>query len=329
MNSQSPTVPGVAHSISASHAVILTLCCASFALGQVGIKYGADFISPLFHAFVRSMGAAVLLLVWMRSRGIPLVLPDGNSRRFVVAGLFFGFEFVFLFPGIVLAGAARGTLLIYTTPFFVAIGAHFLIAGDQLHSRKLIGLIAAFLGVVLVFADKVSVNQIDSSGQNAIATIPANLQTFVTWTGLSPSIVGGIFCILAAMLWAATTLYMKATPLKTVSPERNLCWQLIVSIPVLAIASTLLGEPGVIQSGPPLFWVLAYSIGIVAFISFLTFFWMLRSNRPTVVHTFTMLTPIFAAVLAALFIGEPLTVKLVIALIAVSAGIFLVNSSRR
>ena len=49
--------------------------------------------------------------------------------------------------------AARGVLFIYSTPFFVALGAHWLFPAERLHGTKIAGLIAAFAGLSLAFAD--------------------------------------------------------------------------------------------------------------------------------------------------------------------------------
>ena len=69
-----------------------------------------------------------------------------------------------------------------------------------------------------------------------------------------------------------------------------------------------------------LFQVLA-----VTFFSFLVWFWLIRNYPATRLASFTLLTPVFGLLLGALLLGEPITPRLVVALLAVAAGIVLVN----
>jgi drug/metabolite transporter (DMT)-like permease len=53
--------------------------------------------------------------------------------------------------------------------------------------------------------------------------------------------------------------------------------------------------------------------------------WLLRHYPATQMSTFTFLTPLFALVLGVVLLGEPLTWRLVVALVGVAAGIVLVS----
>jgi drug/metabolite transporter (DMT)-like permease len=64
---------------------------------------------------------------------------------------------------------------------------------------------------------------------------------------------------------------------------------------------------------------------IGAFASYLTWMWLLRHYPATQMSTFTFLTPLFALVLGVVLLGEPLTWRLVVALVGVAAGIVLVS----
>jgi len=52
---------------------------------------------------------------------------------------------------------------------------------------------------------------------------------------------------------------------------------------------------------------------------------MLRHYPATQVSTFAFLTPVFALVFGVLLLGEPLTLKLALALVGVALGIVLVS----
>jgi len=69
-------------------------------------------------------------------------------------GLLFGLEFFFLYWSLVYTSVSRSLILLYTHPFWVALGAHFFLRGDKLTLSKLLGLILAFGGVIAVFQDR-------------------------------------------------------------------------------------------------------------------------------------------------------------------------------
>jgi drug/metabolite transporter (DMT)-like permease len=70
---------------------------------------------------------------------------------------------------------------------------------------------------------------------------------------------------------------------------------------------------------------LAYQIIWVAFLTYLTWFWLLRRYPPSQLASFTFLTPLFGVMAGGLLLNEPLTRMLMLALALVASGIFLVN----
>jgi drug/metabolite transporter (DMT)-like permease len=67
---------------------------------------------------------------------------------------------------------------------------------------------------------------------------------------------------------------------------------------------------------------------VITFASYLVWFWLVRHYPATRISAFTLLTPIFGLLAGVLLLGEPLTMRLVVALAAVCAGIALVNRAR-
>ena len=64
---------------------------------------------------------------------------------------------------------------------------------------------------------------------------------------------------------------------------------------------------------------------IVTFASCLAWFWLIRNYPATRLASFTLLTPVFGMLLGAWLLSEPITIRLWLALAAVTAGIVLVN----
>ena len=302
--------------------IIQIAVCLTWALGHVAVKSISDQISPTFHAGVRSLGATILLIAWIQYKRIPVWGADGTLVLGITAGVLFGIEFILLFIGITMTTAARGTLLIYSAPFFVALGAHFFVPNDKLNRNKVLGLSLAFGGLTLVFWEGITQATTIAASHNP------NLSGAVTSGlsgGLSSGLIGDLLCLSAAAMWGATTVLVKASKLKNCPPEKNLLYQLGVSVPVLLGAAWLLGESGVIRLTGQLVAVLVFGIVIVASTSFLIWFWLVSRYRATTLHAFTFLTPLFAVVLSALLLKESISGFLIAGSILIAAGIVLVN----
>jgi drug/metabolite transporter (DMT)-like permease len=285
--------------IDVGAAATMVMLCAIWGLGQIAIKVGNTGISPMWQAGLRSVGAAVLLAAWMRHKGISLRPSPGMAGWGFAIGTAFALEFVCLFIGLSLTTAARGSVLLYTAPFFVAIGAHLLL-GDRLTASRTAGLALAFAGVVVALGDRTA-----GSAQG-------------DWRG-------DLLCVAAGLLWAVTTLIVKATPLRAERVERTLLIQLVISAVLLLCASLVWGEPGVFAPTPVVWAALAYQVGVVASFSYLGWFVMVQRHSPASVSAFTFLTPLFGVGFAVLLLGEIATLSLLAAAALIAAGIWLVN----
>ena len=138
--------------------------------------------------------------------------------------------------------------------------------------------------------------------------------------------LGDAFGVIAAALWAATTVVIRTTGLSRISASKTLFYQLAVSAAVLPVASVLLGEPGVMAVTPLIVVSLVYQGAIVAFASYLAWFWLLTRYLASRLSVFSFLTPLFGVAAGVLLLGEPVTATFLGAALLVGAGIFLVNT---
>ncbi|PYM54762.1 MAG: EamA family transporter, partial [Candidatus Rokuibacteriota bacterium] len=96
------------------------------------------------------------------------------------------------------------------------------------------------------------------------------------------------------------------------------------AVGLLALAA-LVAEPGFTNPSPKVVAAVAYQTVIVAFASYLAWFWLLTRYPASHMAAFTFWTPIFALVFAWLLLGEPITPALVLAMGLVAVGLYLVN----
>ena len=290
--------------LDAAAVLAVTACCASWGINQVAIKIANVGISPVLQVGLRSAFALVLVFAWARARGVRLFERDRTLWSGIVAGLLFGLEFVLMYVGLLHTTASRGVVLLYLAPFVVAFGAHYLIPGDRLSVTKVLGLAAALAGLSVAM-----------------------------WEGLAapgrPTLLGDLLSLMAAVTWGATTVFIRSSALKRSPPEKVLLYQLAVSAAILPVLSYLMGEPGITDLSVPVLGAFAYTVVVVAFASYVAWFWLVRNYPPTRISAFTFLSPVFGVVAGSLMLGEAFTPSLAAALALIAFGIFLVNRPQR
>lgn len=278
--------------------VLLVVLCMLWGFNGVAIKVSNLGLAPVFNAGIRSVIAALGLGIWMKVNGMRLF--PGRVTDGLVVGLLFGTEFALLFSSLLYTTVSSAWILLYSTPFFHTLGAHYFLKGDRITPHKGIGLILAFSGVVLLLARHL------------------NLPSLAQY-------LGDTLALGAALLWAITTIYIKRRLVGEVSHHHTLFYQTIFSIPVLFLLSLLFQEtPVQYVDGLILSSVLFQGI-IIAFISYLVWFYLVHAYPVSLLSAFTFLTPVFATLCGVIFLTESLTLTLVLSLILVSLGIYVVN----
>lgn len=278
----------------------MVILCLLWGTQQVVIKLTATDVTPVMQAGLRSAIASLLLFAWLRFRGVALFERDGSLPAGLLAGVMFGAEFALIYHGLQFTSASRAVILLYSAPFWVALGAHWLIPGERIRRVQVFGLIAAFSGILVAFADALR--------------LPNATELF-----------GDLLLLGAGFLWGATTVVIKASSLIRLHPGKTLLYQLAVSALMLPLASVALGEAGIVALTPFAIGSLALQSIIVAFISYLVWFWLMTRYPASRLSAFSFLTPLFGVAAGALWLRETITWPLLLALLLVGAGIYLVN----
>ena len=120
-------------------------------------------------------------------------------------------------------------------------------------------------------------------------------------------------------------MWIRASSLTRLGASKVLLYQLAVCTVVMLAASPLLGEPGVIRMSPLALGSLVFQGAVVAFASYLAWFWLLTRYRAGPLSIFAFLTPLFGVLFGALILGESVTPAFAGAVVLVGAGIALVN----
>ena len=279
---------------------VILLLCVSWGFNQAAVKLAIHDIPPLLQGTLRSLIAAVLVATWCVIRGIPLFLRDGTLKPGLLIGLLFGVEFVLIYQGLNYTTASRATVFLYLAPFFVVLGSRIFLPADRFSRWQWIGLSLSFVGMLVAFG--------------------------VPTPALDPrQTLGDLMMLAGALFWGGTTLTSKASKLNATYPEKVLLYQLVISAPILAVASWLAGER--ITQWPDnqaLAWMAYQSVWVVS-VTFVLWFVIIKKYSANRVSAFTVLTPLLGVAAGHFLLGDPLTPAFLAAVGFVALGLVLVN----
>ena len=282
-------------------AILLTLMlCLSWGFNQVSVKLAIHDIPPLLQGTIRSLGAALLVGVWCKLRGLPLLARDDSLWPGLAAGFFFGIEFILIYQGLAYTTATRAVLFIYLAPFFVVLGARVFLPADRFSAPQWLGLALSFVGMLVAFG--------------------------VPTPALDPrQMLGDVMMVAAAIAWAATTLIIKTSRLNRILSEKVMLYQLVVSAPMLGIVAWATGEHIVHAPSALALGALIYQTVWVVSVTFVIWFALIVRYSASRLSVFSFLTPLFGVAAGHLVLGEPLTPAFAAAVGFVALGLVLVN----
>lgn len=281
---------------------LMLLFCLVWGVQQVPIKLTAPEVSLLMQGGIRSVVATALVFLSARWQGVALFDRDATLGSGLFAGALFALEFVFIYFGLGHTAASRMSVFVYLAPVFAALGLHFLVPGERLVRGQWLGVLLAFAGVALAFSEGFFSQQ--------------------------QTLLGDACGVIAALLWAGTTVAIRATNLARATATKVLFYQIGTAALVLPVASWALGEPGVVSLSAFALASLAYQSVIVGFASLLGWFWLLRRYLAARLGVLSFMTPMFGVIAGVVFLAEPLTAYFVGGALLVGAGIVLVNLRR-
>lgn len=296
--------PGASRAVDVRLVLWMVLLSSLWGLNAITIRAVSVDMPPLLAAGLRGLVALACLVPWGLLRGHRLVFRGMQARHGIAAGLLFGAEFCLFYPGARFTSGGHVAIYMNTAPFFVAVGAHYLLVGERMTPRRWLGLVLAFTGIVVLFSDELLVRQ---SGY---------------WKG-------DLLVIAGAVAWALTTLYIKRFMVQNMNGFELLYVQIGVSTPLL-LALGLLPGPAVLGQITALGAAIVLFQGtVIVFFSYLAWMTVLRIYPASAAQSFTFLTPVWGVALGALVLDERVTAGTFVAIALVGVGLWLVNRPRR
>ncbi|HYD96806.1 MAG TPA: DMT family transporter [Noviherbaspirillum sp.] len=284
----------------------MLVLCVLWGLQQVAVKLAAPDMGPVLQIGLRSAAAALMVYGLMLVRGQRLSLRDGTFLPGIGAGILFALEFLSVAVGLQYTTASHMSVFLYTAPIFTVLGLHWFIPGERLGPLQWAGALAAFAGIAVAFS-----NGFDSTSRDWSAML----------AGDALGVLGGIF-------WAATTILIRRSALSEAPPAVTLFYQLGTCGAILVAVGVINGQAAGAAFTPAVWASLFFQAVIVAFGSYLVWFWMLRHYLASRLSVFAFLTPMFGVGFGVLLLHDPLDPRFVAGAVLVMLGVVMVNARR-
>jgi drug/metabolite transporter (DMT)-like permease len=269
----------------------------------LAIRYAVETIPPLVTAGLRHSIAGTIMLTWACWRGFR------PRREHWLAGMVLGALFFLIGHGSLhwaeqYVGSGLAALLIATEPMFILVLAWLM--GQQKISRiSALGLALGVAGVALLTGAELTVK--------------------------GSSLLGLLAVLVGSLSWSVGVVVAPRLKLPSDALGRT-------ALPTLCGAAMLLVAAGVSGEFRATHWAsvslrswmgLAYLIVFGSVVAFTAYTWLLQRCPPALVATHTYANPVVAVLLGWLLAAEPLTLRVVLASVAILGAIVLIRRGER
>lgn len=279
----------------------------SFSVTKAGIYH----ISPVFFAFLRFSLASVILLIilFVKERNKLNYISWSRSVWYKVIGMSItGVTLYYTFFNLALqyTSAAMGSLIQGFIPVGVVVLAA-LYLKERLQSVQLVGVMISIMGVICIgFVSN------PETGDFVQASV---------W-GMPSVIVGNILVILSALCWVIYTIISKK--IAHLDSTHLTTWSTVIGticfIPLVGVELYYEQLPVISWQG----WLEVLYLGVLA--SALSYFWYndaMKHLNAVEVGIFNNLDPVMGAVIAVIFLHEPISLWQIIGTVCVLAGVWI------
>ncbi len=280
---------------------LMFVLCICWGFQQVAIKLTLDDVPSILQLAVRSGGAALVLgalVLWKEGRG---AFTDGTLLPGIAVGTLFALEFLFIGEGLNHTSASHLSVFLYTAPMFAALGLHLMLPEERLSPVQWLGVMVAFGGIATAFL-----------GQPSGA--PGNV------------LLGDAYALCGAVAWGATTLVIRGSSLSEANPVKTLFYQLFGAVLLLTVVAFSTGKTD-LQLTHKAVISLAFQVVVIALVSYLAWFWLLRRYLATRLSALSFMTPLFGVTFGVLVLGETIDLSFAIGATLVLGGIVLVSGA--
>jgi drug/metabolite transporter (DMT)-like permease len=281
--------------------VVFAALCFIWGSTWLAIKVGLNFLPPFLFAGIRFAVASIFLVFLVRL--LHAQIPRDRSSWMVM--LFLGVFQITLVYGLVFWGeqyisSGLTAVLSATLPLFVVIFAHMLIKAEPITRRKVLGVIGAFAGVVLIF-------------WRDLASVQGSTMQL--------SLLGGLAIVGSAASGAVGNVVAKKYA-SGIDPPANILIQSAIGAATLSIVGIMTERVSVLKFVPTVIAAVLY-LGVVgSALAFVGWYWLFTKTTATNSSLVLFVTPIVALVLGWLILQEGVEAIIALGTFLILSGVY-------
>ena len=281
---------------------LLVLLAVIWGSSFFNIKIATYSYDPITLALVRVIFASIPLLILCKVSGITIEAFGKNWNWYALIGLCnIAIPFVLIAIGTAKINSYLAAILMSTTPLSGSILAHFFTKDEKLSYLKSLGVLIGFSGIVLLFFDKVIINN-----ENYIYAL-------ITILGSTFYCIGGLL-----------TLKLRNKKNENVTTSTTL-WSVIFLFPFSLIIETPWESSPTLASTLSLLY-----LGVVATgLAWLIRFRILTVNGLVFQTQVAYLIPIFGIFFGYFLMDEVITWKVIASLVVILIGIYIFKKNNK
>ena len=277
-------------------AVVMLLCVLWGGL-MVSIKVGLDGVPPILMAALRFGLGAGCIYAWTRIVGMRLSPAPGTQLLLAAPAVILVGQILTMNIGAQYTSASHATVFMQSYPFFVAMIAHYIIPGDRLSLKKILGMILAGAGMVWTMGDGL---------------------------GDAGAISGDLLVVLSAMFLATQIVVLKHL-VRRIEPVALIFWQQLLALPVFILLWLTTEGDLPISFTPTIIVAIVYQGAVIAGFCFVVSTWLLKAHNASQISAFFFTTPLFGVLLSWLILGDQITIHLLGGLLLLAIGLWVIN----
>jgi len=281
-----------------SSALFTAFICTLFGSNAVAIKITFEGLGVFTTAGMRFGMASLAISLWAIATQKPLKINKKQFYQMLIIGIIFFVQLSLFYFGISKTNASRSTLFVNLQPFFLLVLAHYFISGDQISKRKVLGILVGFTGVAFVFLEKKGV--------------ASDFQT------------GDLIVLSAAFIWACNGVYTKKI-IANFEPFHIVLYPMMIATPLFFLEALVWDGNMISEINSRVILSLLYQAVVSGSFGFIAWVTLLKKYGAVSLHSFIFIMPIAGVLLGGLILGEPITTKIILALLLIVSGIFIVN----
>lgn len=263
----------------------------------------ARSLDPCCAAFLRfTVASAFLFLLSCRAEGRLPRPPRGSLAGVFLLGLSGVFLYnILFFSGLKDIPAGRAALIVAASPAVMALFSG-LAWGERFGPLKVLGVILSFAGVAVVLA-----------GDDPRAVLSQGLRR------------GDLFILGCVVAWSVYSL-AGSRVMRKISPLAAVTWSCFIGTALLFPAALYRGLLQAVPRATWADWGNVVFLGVLATgVAFTWYYQAIKALGPSRAGVFINLVPVFAIVLGALVLAEPVGPALVFGTVLVVGGVYLTN----